>query len=204
MANTEEEMSRTERRRAAREAKQAEREKTKGKQKAAALTQKVVVYGVAALLAAGVAYWGYGKLSAGSPGEFFPSQGNLHVSEAEAGLTKYNSDPPTSGPHFPMVARWGIHDQPVTKELQVHNLEDGGVAVQYNCPAASEECKALVKKLAQIVRRHDQILLAPYPGMSHKIALTAWTRIDKFNDFDEKRIARFIEKYIHIDHHPSK
>ena len=204
MANTEEEMSRTERRRAAREAKQAEREKAKGKQKATALTQKVVVYSVAALLAAGVAYWGYGKLSAGSPGEFFPSQGNLHVSEAEAGLTKYNSDPPTSGPHFPMVARWGIHDQPVTKELQVHNLEDGGVVMQYNCPATSQECKTLVEKLTSIALKYDHVILAPYPGLSHKITLTAWTRIDKFNDFDEKRIARFIEKYIHIDHHPPK
>jgi hypothetical protein len=201
---TSDEMSRTERKRAAREAKQAEREKAKGKQTAAQLTQKVVVYGVAALLVAGVAYWGYDRLNAGSPGEFIPSLGNRHVSEVEAGLTKYNSDPPTSGPHFPMVARWGIHEQPVTKELQVHNLEDGGVAVQYNCPPTTEECKTLVQKLTSIVLRYDHVILAPYPGLSHKIALTAWTRIDKSNDFDEKRIARFIEKYIHIDHHPRK
>ena len=201
---TPEEMSRTERRRAAREAKQAEREKVKGKQKAAGLIQKAAVYGVVALLVAGVAYWAYAKLSAGSPGEFFPNQGNLHVSEAEAGLTKYNSDPPTSGPHFPMVARWGIHDQPVTKELQVHNLEDGGIVVQYNCPATSQECKTLVEKLTSIALKYDHVILAPYPGLSHKLALTAWTRIDKFNDFDEKRIARFIESYIHIDHHPRK
>jgi hypothetical protein len=201
---TPEEMSRTERKRAAREAKQAEKEKAEGKQKAAHLTQKVAVYGVAILLAAGVAYWGYGRLNAGSPGEFIPSLGNLHVSEAEAGLTKYNSDPPTSGPHFPMVARWGIHEQPVTKELQVHNLEDGGVVVQYNCAAPSEECKTLVAKLTSVVLKYDHVILAPYPGLSDKIALTAWTRIDKFNDFDENRIARFIESYIHIDHHPAK
>lgn len=201
---TPEEMSRTERRRAAREAKQAEKERAKGKQKAAQLTQKIVVYGVAALLVAGVAYWGYGRLNTGSPGDFIPSLGNRHVSEAEAGLTKYNSDPPTSGPHFPMVARWGIHEQPVTKELQVHNLEDGGVVVQYNCPATSQECKTLVEKLTSIVLKYDHVILAPYPRLSHKIVLTAWTRIDKFNDFDEKRIARFIESYIHIDHHPAK
>jgi len=201
---TPEEMSRTERKRAAREAKQTEKKNAKGKQKAAQVTQKVVVYSVVALLVAGVAYWGYARLSAGSPGEFTPSLGNRHVTEAEAGLTKYNSDPPTSGPHFSMVARWGIHEQPVAKELQVHNLEDGGVVVQYNCPTTSEDCKTLVQKLTTIVLKYDHVILAPYPALSHKIALTAWTRIDKFNDFNEKRIVAFIESYIHIDHHPRK
>jgi hypothetical protein len=37
--------------------------------------------------------------------------------------------------------------------------------------------------------------------MDHKIALTAWRRIDTFNEFDEGRIVRFIEAYVGIDHH---
>jgi hypothetical protein len=40
--------------------------------------------------------------------------------------------------------------------------------------------------------------------MSHKIALTAWSRIDKFNELDEERIVRFIDAYIDIDHHPRR
>src|SRR2546426_8859320 len=35
--------------------------------------------------------------------------------------------------------------------LQVHNLEDGGVLVQYNC-----ECPELVEQLRAIVRRYDR------------------------------------------------
>ena len=31
--------------------------------------------------------------------------------------------------------------------------------------------------------------------MDSRIALTAWSRIDKFNEFDEKRIVRFIQAY---------
>jgi hypothetical protein len=88
--------------------------------------------------------------------------------------------------------------------LQIHNLEDAGVAIQYNCDRTTPECKTLIDKLAQIVRRYENIILAPYPGMSHKIALTAWSRIDKFNEFDEQRIARFIDAYHGIDHHPQK
>ena len=140
----------------------------------------------------------------GSPGQFVPSLGNRHVGPSEVGLTTYNSDPPSSGPHLPSLARWGVHESPVPKELQVHNLEDGGVAVQYNCPAETQECSALKERLVQTVGRYDHVILAPYPGMSHKIALTAWSRIDKFNEFDERRIVRFIDAYIHIDHHPRK
>jgi len=45
------------------------------------------------------------------------------------------------------------------------------------------------------------VVLAPYPPMKPKIALTAWSRIDAFDDFDERRIVRFIEAYRGIDHH---
>ena len=155
------------------------------------------------LLLAGVGYWAYGQWTAGSPGEFVPSLGNRHLSPSEVGLTVYNSDPPVSGPHLPSIAGWGVHETPIPKELQVHNLEDGGVVAQYNCPQTSQECRTLIEKLAQIVRRYDRTILAPYPGMSHKIALTAWSRIDKFNEFDEARIVKFIDAYIHIDHHPA-
>jgi hypothetical protein len=85
----------------------------------------------------------------------------------------------------------------VPLELQVHNLEDGGVVVQYNC-----ECPALVAQLRDIVSKYERnVVLAPYPTMRSRIALTAWTRIDTMEEFDAKRIARFIEAYRGIDHH---
>lgn len=199
-----EQLSRKERRRADRQARRGQKQKEKTRQKITARAQKLVFYLIGSLLLLGAGYWAYGQWSTGSPGEFVPSMGNRHVGSHEVGLTKYNSDPPTSGPHLPAVARWGIHENPIPKELQVHNLEDGGVVVQYNCSQAGEECRSLVGKLAQIVRVYDRTILAPYPGMSHKIALTAWSRIDKFNDFNEKRIVRFIEAYTNIDHHPAK
>jgi hypothetical protein len=37
--------------------------------------------------------------------------------------------------------------------------------------------------------------------MKSRIALTAWTRLDTLEDFDEGRVARFIETYRGIDHH---
>ena len=71
--------------------------------------------------------------------------------------------------------------------------------MQYHCPAG---CPELVIKLAAIVKGYDrQVLLAPYPGLKTRIALTAWTRLDGFDEFDEARIVRFIRAYRGIDHH---
>jgi len=159
--------------------------------------RKTVIAVAAAVLASVVVgYFAY-RAQANLPGVQFPDQGNLHIASADSPHTPYNSDPPTSGPHLPYIAPWGVHTRPIVRELQVHNLEDGGVLVQYNC-----ECPDLVAKLAAIVQRFDRnVILAPYPGMKHKIALTAWTRIDTLDELDEGRVTRFIEAYRGIDHH---
>lgn len=199
-----EQLSRKEKRKAERHARKERKQKSRQKNQTLAQAQRLGVYIVGILLLLGVGYWAYSQLVTGSPGEYVPSLGNRHVSPSEVGVTKYNSDPPSSGPHLASIGRWGIHENPIPRELQVHNLEDGGIMVQYNCPQADEQCKTLTEKLAQIVRRYDRVILAPYPGMSHKIALTAWTRIDKFDEVDEKRIVKFIDAYQHIDHHVRK
>jgi hypothetical protein len=124
--------------------------------------------------------------------------GNQHIGPEAVGTVTYNSTPPTSGPHLGQVAQWGVHSEPIPNELQVHNLEDGGVMVQYDC----EDCDELVNQLAGVVRRyHEAVILAPYPDMPNRIALTAWGRIDAFDEFDEERIVSFIEAYAGLDHH---
>jgi hypothetical protein len=154
--------------------------------------------GIVVVAAVAVGYFAYRAL-ADLPGTALPDLGNAHIQTADEPHVPYNSDPPTSGPHLPYIAPWGIHTEPVQKELQVHNLEDGGVLVQYNCPSG---CADLVEKLKAIVQRYkDEVILAPYPGMKNRIALTAWTRIDAFDQFDEARVTRFIKAYRGIDHH---
>ncbi|OLC15729.1 MAG: hypothetical protein AUH29_06975 [Candidatus Rokubacteria bacterium 13_1_40CM_69_27] len=151
---------------------------------------------VVVLVAGVVGYFAY-RAAANLPGSAMPDQGNRHIQSAGDPHEPYNTDPPTSGPHLPYIAPWGIHTRPIVPELQVHNLEDGGVLVQYNC-----ECPDLVEKLKQIVQKYDkQVILAPYPTMKHRIALTAWTRIDTLDAVDEARLRRFIEAYRGIDHH---
>lgn len=153
-----------------------------------------VVVAAAAL----VGYFAY-RAAADLPGVKHADQGNLHIQMANDPHVPYNSDPPTSGPHLPYIAPWGIHTAPIVKELQVHNLEDGGVMVQYHCPTA---CPDLVARLTEVVSRYEtQVILAPYPGLRTRVALSAWTRLDAFDEFDEARIVRFIRAYRGLDHH---
>ena len=151
----------------------------------------------AVVVAVVVGYFAY-RAAANLPGVAMPDQGNLHITTADTPHEPYNSDPPTSGPHLPYIAPWGVHTRPIPPSLQVHNLEDGGVVVQYSC-----ECPDVAAKLRAIVEKYDRfVILAPYPGMKSRIALTAWTRIDTMDQLDEGRVKRFIDAYRGIDHHP--
>lgn len=48
---------------------------------------------------------------------------------------QYNSNPPTSGPHYAEWERAGIYDQPLTDGKLVHSLEHGYIIISYNCDA---------------------------------------------------------------------
>jgi hypothetical protein len=152
------------------------------------------------LAAAGVllvsAYWAYGRLTEPVTWRSVPILPSPHIALGEP-HPPYNSDPPTSGPHTGGLARWGVHTEPIPKEMQLHNLEDGGVAINYSCT----DCPELVEQLKVVAERYKQVVMAPYPGLDRKIALTAWGKIDTFDEFDERRIVRFIDAHIGIDHH---
>jgi hypothetical protein len=150
----------------------------------------------ALVVAVAVGYFAY-RAAADLPGTRAEDQGNMHIATETTPHVAYNTDPPTSGPHLPYIAPWGVHTRPIAPELQVHNLEDGGVLVQYSC-----DCPEIVARLREIVQRYDRyVILAPYPSMKARIALTAWTRIDTMEDLDEARVRRFVEAYRGIDHH---
>jgi hypothetical protein len=153
----------------------------------------VTLIGISVLLVSLVGY----NIVRPLPGILIADEGNLHI--RPPAKAQYNSYPPTSGPHYDGLAPWGIHLSPIPNELQVHNLEDGGVMVQYNCP---EDCSELVSQLTSVVERFDtNVILAPYTDMEFRIALTAWNRLETLDDFDEARILRFIREYRGKDHH---
>jgi hypothetical protein len=127
----------------------------------------------------------------GGVGQRMREQPATHIDPGQS-HPEYSSVPATSGPHYavPLApTRWGVHEEVVSDEVLVHNLEHGGVGVHYNCP---EGCDELVEQLEDIVNRATKVVMSPYPDMETRIALTSWTYIDQFDEFDEARIEEFI------------
>lgn len=126
------------------------------------------------------------------PGQFFPSQGREHIASG-ATHDAYNSLPPTSGWHYSSPAPWDIYEKEIPDEVQIHNLEHGGIMVQYK-PGIDQK---IIDELTRIVKKYpSKVILAPYPKLDQDIALTAWERLDKFNvnELSEERVMNFIRK----------
>ena len=146
----------------------------------------------------------------------YAAQGNLHIAFGSVSPIAYNSTPPTSGPHYENLTAWGVHDEPVRYEHLVHNLEDGGVIVYYQC---EDGCPEVVAQLRDIVEPYSRAgrhaVMVPndpawtigdsqplHGDMGARIALTAWQRLLPLDDVDEEAIRAFIERYEGVDHHP--
>ena len=109
----------------------------------------------------------------------------------------YQSNPPTSGPHSGTVGAFKIYENPLRKENAMHSMEHGGVIVWYNTSdqAAIDKLKDWVK---DELDRGRLVVMTKYTGMeAETIALTAWTRLDKFpvSALAEKRVKDFIEEH---------
>ncbi len=51
-------------------------------------------------------------------------------------VVQYDSNPPSSGPHYPIWAAYQAYTTPVPREYYVHDLEHGAIVLVYNCPDA--------------------------------------------------------------------
>jgi hypothetical protein len=93
-----------------------------------------------------------------------------------------------------------MHRIPVPWQVQVHNLEDGGVIIHYRC---DRPCPEAVAALDRLVGEYPtQVLAVPEPRLPSKFALTAWERLAYLDELDEALIREFIEAYRGLDHHP--
>ncbi len=60
-----------------------------------------------------------------------PDQGRNHVPAGTA--EKYNSNPPTSGPHYAQWEKPGIYSKVLPDGNLIHSLEHGYIVISYNC-----------------------------------------------------------------------
>lgn len=172
-----------------------------------------IALGVVALI--GLAVWQSGMLAPTSAAvalaptggcgavQSFPSLGQDHISPGDP-HPPYNSNPPTSGWHWPVPQNWGVYSTPQIQEQLIHNMEHGGVIIQYNNLNGPE-----VQRLVNLVHADPyKMILAPYPGLpvEAKISVTAWNgpmgataqqvgRLMYCTGVDENAIRSFINAY---------
>ena len=120
-------LPRRERRRLLRE-QQREQEGKRGV--AAGARNWVIGLLVIVLLAAGV-WWLYKESTKPLPGQAVADLGREHVTDISD--VTYNSNPPTSGKHFPVWAKRGVYDRVISDGYLIHSLEHGYVVISYNC-----------------------------------------------------------------------
>jgi hypothetical protein len=148
----------------------------------------------------------------------YPSQG--HQGHQPGDLKRYakfhySSDPPTSGFHREIFSPAFVNANPLPALVQVHLLEHGNILLQYNCM-----CPETAAALAEIANEFDSrllpagaigptpdelkkaeegglaVIVAPYPTMSHTIALTAWTRLTTMDSVNKPDIISFINRWM--------
>ena len=141
-----------------------------------------------ALAAAGlVALGGCGGGDGGSPmvGPSDPScpaivapvanEGWIHVAEGSA--VAYRANPPASGPHYPVWARYQEHASVVARPYWVHNLEHGAIVFLYRPDAPAAVVSALREAYQSLPNDpacgHRRALLTPDPSLPRTTAVVA-------------------------------
>lgn len=114
-----------------------------------------------------------------APGVSYPEVGREHIAWQATPPKPFNSNPPSSGAHYPSPANWGVYDYEVNDKIFVHNLEHGGIWFAYrpSVPAkAVEDLKGIANEFGG-----SKIVMAPRSANDADIAIVAWTRVFKFD-----------------------
>ena len=132
--------------------------------------------------------------AAGCTYETPKAQEAKHV--AEDAKPKWNTDPPSSGPHYGAAAPFNFYEEPVDQLRLVHNLEHGGVVIYFGDDVPDETVASMRTWWAD---SPNGVVVAEYPKLGEEIALAAWTKtgarenahLARCKDFDEAAFSTF-------------
>lgn len=136
-------------------------------------------------------------------GDTHAEQPRTHIQPGTAHAA-YNSEPPSSGPHYPQPAPWGIKDAEQPDELLVHNLEHGGINIFYKPDLPADQIASLKQIFSTLPKSTSfneiKAVLAPRSANTHPIELAAWTYTYYLATPDAAKILQFYNN--HVDKGP--
>jgi hypothetical protein len=110
---------------------------------------------------------------------------------------QYNSDPPTSGPHYAEEAQKGFYESNIytyPAAYLVHNLEHGYVIFWYNCDLLDESgCTNLKEQIKTAMDNlgGTKLIAYPWPSLDVPLVITSWGRLQRFEVFDLEQAKTF-------------
>jgi hypothetical protein len=108
---------------------------------------------------------------AGCTYKVYPAHSQRHLTSISA-KQKYNSFPPSNGPHYFTPAPWGNYADPVPQVVAVHNLEHGGFLIEYGNKVSKADKDAID---AFYNTSRNGMLVFPYAPLGKRIAFVSWT-----------------------------
>jgi hypothetical protein len=113
----------------------------------------------------------------------------------------YNSNPPSSGPHYTTWANYQEYADPVDDRYLVHSLEHGAVLFLYKCEDAG--CPEIVDALRAVRDAipsdplcdpsiRVRIIIAPRPANDVTVAAAAWGQTYRADCVDAASLAKFV------------
>ena len=120
-----------------------------------------------------------------------PDEGRQHV--AEGTPITYNTDPPTSGTHYPASQPGGHYTHEILPGYLVHSMEHGAIIIYYN-PTVS---LAQQNEIRDIIQPHlgnfATVIAVPRNDPDYPIILTAWRHWQRLRAYDANMIRDFID-----------
>ena len=141
-------------------------------------------------------------------GEDIPIMTSSHITlDSDPG--KYNSDPPTSGPHYPNEAQVGFYDSNIYQYpagYLVHNLEHGYIIFWYNCASLNESaCTELKSQIKAVMDGVNNVKVIAYPwdSIDVPVVITSWGRLQKMETFDAAQARAFYKTNLNRSPEPA-
>ena len=118
---------------------------------------------------------------------------------------QYNSNPPSSGPHFPVWAAFQEYDKPIDRRYLVHSMEHGAVVISYKCADAGACPQIAAAREAAAALPDDpacagqgarvRVIIAPDPVIDVPIAVAAWGWVYKAACVDAPTLREFVRDH---------
>ena len=120
-----------------------------------------------------------------------------HIEQGQA-HESYNSNPPTSGPHYAQAAQRDFYDRALVDEQVIHNLEHGEIWISYK--NADDQTK---QELRAIQGRHrGSVVVTQREANPQNVCLASWGRLLCMDALDRVTAENFIKANINNSPEP--